>query len=147
MEKSCEKAPKTFQNGAQDGPREASKLAVPSLLVGLGGQDASRPPKDRPKTAQRLPPDFPGVAQDVPKTPSRGPKIPQDPQKTAQNRPRGAQDRPRIPQQSPRGVKRRPREVQEGTGGAFEAVPRLRRASPWASPGWSPCPLLASKVL
>ena len=145
---------KTFQNRAQDGAKRASKLAVPSLLVGLGGQDAPRPPKDLPKTAPRRPKtaqDLPQTRQDAPKTRPRPAKdltkTPQDPTRPPKDGPRPPRRRPRPPKSSPREPRRRQkapkREIFREQGGLSKQSPPSRRAKPSGPPVRSPWPGLA----
>ena len=69
--------PKTFENGGQDVPKRPPKNRSPSLLVGLGRQEAPRGPKRPPRRPKR-PPRGRQDGPRWPKTPPRRPKMAQD---------------------------------------------------------------------
>ena len=104
---------------AQDGPKEASKMA----------QDASKTAQDDSKTAQEAS----KTAQDAPKQPQDGPGRPPDASKTA----------PRRPQDGPRGAK----EASKTAPGRLQEpswLPDLSREPPGSLPDPPGRPLEAS---
>ena len=63
--------PESFEKWGQDGPKRPPKNVWPSLLLGLGCQEASKTAQGAPKTAQE-------AAKRAPKRPKMAPRRPQD---------------------------------------------------------------------